>query len=131
MLKLAGYGITFLNCHKAPTQVGVRRMLRPDIPLLELDTLEKLQDVVRDMGIDLVHSHHIWTDVCICNFLEHNQNCGLIVTTHGIYEMTNPVELAQVFPLLRKRVNRFVYIAEKNLPIFRSNSFDMEKFVKI
>lgn len=131
MLKSAGYCITFLNCHKAPTEKGVRRMLRGDIPLLELDTLEKLSSVASDMAIELVHSHHIWVDVCVCYFLEDDPNSQVVVTTHGIYEMTRSTELAQIFPLLKKRVNKFVYLADKNLPVFISNSFEMERFVRI
>jgi len=131
MLKTAGYGITFFNCNKAPTEYGVRRMLRDDIPLLELDTLDKLSSVIDDMGIELVHSHHGWVDVSICNFLEHNRNADLIVTTHGMYETIPPAELAQILPLLGKRVEKFVYVADKNLVPFTSKSFDMTRFVKI
>ena len=32
--KDGGYGITFFNCNKAPTEHGVRRMLRDDILLV-------------------------------------------------------------------------------------------------
>ena len=83
------------------------------------------------MGIELVHSHHGWVDVNVCNFLEHNRNADLIVTTHGMYETIPPAELAQILPLLEKRVGKFVYVADKNLVPFTSNSFDMTRFVKI
>ena len=131
MLKVAGYGITFFNCHKEPTETGVRQMLGNDIPLLELDTLEKLSAVVDDMGIELVHSHHGWIDVSICSLLEHNPNSQLIVTTHGMYETIPPADLKQILPLLEKKVRKFIYIADKNLVPFVSNSFDMDRFVKI
>lgn len=131
MLKTAGYGITFLNCHKASTEVGIRHMLLPAIPLLELDTLSKLSAVVDDMGIELVHSHHSWVDVCVSYFLENHPGVQLVVTSHGIYEMTPPTVLAQIFPLLKKRVNKFVYLTDKNLPVFRSHKFDLDCFVKI
>ncbi len=131
LLKNAGYGITFLNCRKAPTEIGVRQMLRQDIPLLELESLEKLDAVVDDMGIELVHSHHIWTDVGVSYFLEKKPNIPLIVTTHGMYEMTNPIELGFIIPLLRKRVSKFVYLTKKNLPVFISHGFDIEQFVKV
>jgi glycosyltransferase involved in cell wall biosynthesis len=131
MLKAAGYGITLLNCNQASTEYGVRQMLREDIPLLELDTLEKLSAVVDDMGIELVHTHNGWVDVNVCNLLEHNPNSQLIVTTHGMYETIPPAELTQILPLLEKKVGKFVYIADKNLVPFVSNSFDMDRFVKI
>ncbi|SFH54314.1 Glycosyltransferase involved in cell wall bisynthesis [Nitrosospira sp. Nsp14] len=131
ILKAAGYGITFLNCHKAPTEAGIRQMLHPSIPLLELDTLSKLGSAVDDMGIELVHSHHSWVDVCVSYFLENSPHIHLVVTTHGIYEMTPPAVLAQIFPLLKKRVNKFVYLTDKNLPVFMSHQFDLGSFVKI
>jgi glycosyltransferase involved in cell wall biosynthesis len=131
MLRTAGYGVTFFNCHEEPTEHGVRQMLRRDVPLLELDTLEKLSAVIDDMGIELVHSHHVWVDLNMCNFLEHNPNAQLIVTTHGMYEMVPSAELVQILPLLEKRVGKFVYIADKNLAPFASNSLDMTRFVKI
>ena len=130
ILKTAGYGITFLNCHKAPTEIEIRNMLLPAIPLLELDTLSKLGAVVDDMGIELVHSHHSWVDVCVSYYLEDHPDVQLIVTTHGIYEMTPPPVLAQLFPLLRKRVNKFVYLTDKNLPVFKSHQFNTDCFVK-
>ncbi|PTR09612.1 glycosyltransferase involved in cell wall biosynthesis [Nitrosospira sp. Nsp5] len=131
ILKAAGYGITFLNCHEAATEIGVRRMLREDIPLLELDTLEKLSAVVDDMGIELVHSHHGWVDVSVCNFLEQNSNSQLIVTLHGMYETIPPIELPHILPLLKKRVDKFVYTADKNLTVFDTNHFDINRFVRI
>jgi glycosyltransferase involved in cell wall biosynthesis len=131
ILKTAGYGITFLNCHKAPTEIGIRQLLLPTIPLLELDTLSKLGAVVDNMGIELVHSHHSWVDVCASYFLEDHPKVQLVVTSHGIYEMTPPPVLAQIFPLLRKRVNKFVYLTDKNLPVFKSHQFDTNRFVKI
>lgn len=131
ILKAAGYGITFLNCHKAPTEAGIRQLLHPSIPLLELDTLSKLPTAVNDMGIEIVHSHHSWVDVCVSYFLENSPHIYLVVTTHGIYEMTPPAVLAQIFPLLKKRVNKLVYLTDKNLPVFMSHQFDLDRFVKI
>jgi len=131
MLKAAGYGITFLNCQKAPTEAGVRAMLRKDIPLLELDVLEKLSAVVNDMGIEIIHSHHGWVDANICHFLKPDSNAKLIVTTHGMYEAVPPADLTQVLPLLKKRVSKFVYLSNKNLAPFISHGFDTDGFVRI
>jgi glycosyltransferase involved in cell wall biosynthesis len=131
MLKDAGYGVTFLNLHRAPTEAGVRKMLRNDIPVLELDRVEELAAVIDDMGIELIHSHHGWADLCISNLLEDKCHPPLIVTTHGWYEMASSAELALIFPLLKKRVDKFVYIADKNLSPFVSNCFDMDRFAKI
>ena len=131
MLKSAGHGVTFLNCRKAPTELGVRQMLRGDIPLLELDPFNNLNTIIDDLGIELVHSHHAWIDICISNLLENNPYIQLIVTTHGLYETIPPAQFALISPLLKKRVDKLVYIADKNLEPFISNSFDMSRLVKI
>ena len=131
ILRTRGYGVTFLNCHKAPTEPGIRQMLHPSIPLLELDTLSKLGIAVDDLGIEIVHSHHSWVDVCVSYFLENLPHIHLVVTTHGVYEMTPPAVLAQIFPLLKRRVDKFVYLTDKNLPVFMSHQFDLSSFVKI
>ncbi|SEN90114.1 Glycosyltransferase involved in cell wall bisynthesis [Nitrosospira multiformis] len=131
MLKATGYGVTFLNCGRAPTEAGVRGMLRKDIPLLEVDSLEKLETIFDDMGIEIIHSHHGWVDANICHFLKPDSNAKLIVTTHGMYETVPPVELAQVLPLLKKRVSKFVYLSDKNLAPFISHGFDTDGFVRI
>jgi glycosyltransferase involved in cell wall biosynthesis len=128
LLKDAGYGITFLNCYQEPTEPGVRRMLRRDIPLLELEELEKLDIVANDMGIEIAHSHHASIDVKICNIMKNDPRIQLVVTTHGMYEMIP--ELIQLAPLLG-RVDKFVYTADKNLAAFDAKYFDMDRFVRI
>ncbi|ACV64803.1 glycosyl transferase family 2 [Desulfofarcimen acetoxidans DSM 771] len=131
LLKSVGYSVTLLNCHQEPTEIGVRNMLRGDIPLLELDYLHKLNAVVGDMGIEIVHSHHGWVDGTICALLEDNPNCKIIVTSHGMYEMMPPVDLDRIIPLLDKKVDKIVYIADKNLEPFESSVIDKNRFVKI
>jgi glycosyltransferase involved in cell wall biosynthesis len=131
MLKAAGYGITFLNCREQPTEEGVRRMLRGDIPLLELDSLQSVSALADDMNLEIIHSHHAWVDVTLCVLLECNPNCKLIITTHGMYEMIPAGELPQVLHLLKKRVSKIVYTADKNLKSFNFNHFDKSHFVKI
>ncbi len=131
LLKSKGNGVALLNFRREPTQQGVRRMLRRDIPLLELDSWDKLSAVVDDMGIEIVHSHHAWVDVAVCSLLEDNSNCKVIVTTHGMYEMMTPAEIHRVNLLLKQRVDRFVYLADKNLGGFDFSIVEKDRFVKI
>ena len=131
ILKAAGYGITFLNCNYEPTEIGVRRMLHRDIPLLELDNFENLSNIIDDMNIELVHTHHAWVDVNLCISMKNNPKSKLIVTTHGMYETIPPDELTQLLPLLKMRVDKFVYTADKNIVALDPNYFDTNRFVKI
>jgi len=131
LLKSAGYSVTLLNCHQEPTQPGIRKMLHQDIPLLELDGLDKLNAVVDDMGIEIVHSHHAWVDVTICLLLKNYLNCKVVVTTHGMYEMMSHAELNRVVPLLNNRVNKFIYTADKNFSAFDRSIINKNRFIKI
>ena len=131
LLKSAGYCVTLLNCHRVNTVPGIRKMLRRDIPLLELDRLDKLNSIVNDLGINIVHSHHAWVDVTICELLENNLNCKVVITTHGMYEMMSPADITRITPLLNKRVNKFVYTADKNLAGFNLNILNRNRFTKI
>jgi len=126
-----GYAVTVLNCKERPTEAGVRRMLQPSIPLLELDRLELAGPVFSDMGVELVHSHHAGVDVTLATVLFNNENIRQVVSMHGMYEMMPPAQLHALMPLLKRRVCCFVYTAEKNLAPF-SSEFRQEKgFVKI
>ncbi len=131
LLKSSGSCVTLLNFHREPTQQGIRRMLRDDVPLLELDGWDKLSSVVDDMGIEIVHSHHAWVDITICSLLENNPNCKVIVTTHGMYEMMPSAEINRVNLAMKNRVDRFVYLADKNLNGFDFSIVDKNRFVKI
>jgi len=131
LLRDRGYAITLLNCKEQATEPGVRRMLSCGIPLLELDRIDLAGAVFADMGIELVHSHHAWVDVSLATLLQNHQDIRQIATMHGMYEMMTPAQLQVLLPLLKGRIDRFVYTAEKNLTLF-SLKFRQEKnFCKI
>ncbi|MDR3371556.1 glycosyltransferase [Rhodoferax sp.] len=126
LLRDRGYAVTLLNCKEQATEPGVRRMLLGCIPLLELDRIELAGSVFTDMGVELVHSHHAWVDVSLSTLLINHQDIRQIVTMHGMYEMMQPTQLQVLLPLLSRRIDRFVYTAEKNLGVF-SSEFRQEK----
>jgi glycosyltransferase involved in cell wall biosynthesis len=78
-----------------------------------------------------VHSHHAWVDEAVCILLRDNSNFKVVVTTHGMYEMMSQSDLARVIPILNKRVNKFVYAADKNLSAFNSSIIPNNRFTKI
>ncbi|MFC4764053.1 glycosyltransferase [Dyella koreensis] len=131
ILKEKGYAVTVLNCAQAATEIGVRSMLSSSIPLLELPRLELVEAVGKDMGIELVHSHHAWVDVTLSFLLAHSPNVRQVVTTHGMYEMLDAEHLKGHLPILDERVDRFVYTAEKNLAAFSEEFRKRKKFVRI
>jgi len=82
--------------------------------------------VFKDMGVQLVHSHHAWVDVSLATLLLNYQDIRQIATMHGMYEMMPLAQLQVLLPLLSQRIDRFVYTAEKNLGPF-SPEFRQEK----
>ncbi|RWM17992.1 MAG: glycosyltransferase [Mesorhizobium sp.] len=118
LLKQKGYSVTLFNCRGQPTEPGVRHMLSPTIPVLEVRRLEQAAAAFSDMGVELVHSHHAWVDVSLATVLLGYSNIRQVVTTHGMYEMMTPEQLKALMPVLQQRIDRVVYTAEKNLRPF-------------
>jgi glycosyltransferase involved in cell wall biosynthesis len=113
-----GYTITLLNCKEQLTESGVRQMLSSNVPLLELERIELAGAVFTDMGVEIVHSHHAWVDVSLATLLLNHQDVRQIATMHGMYEMMPLAQLQVLLPLLSRRIDRFVYSAEKNIVPF-------------
>lgn len=126
-----GYAITLLNCKEQTTESGVRQMLSGGIPLLELDRIELAGAVFTDMGVELVHSHHAWVDVSLATLLLNHQDIRQIATMHGMYEMMPPAQLQVLLPLLSRRIDRFIYTAEKNPGLFSPEFRQAKNFCHI
>lgn len=131
MLKRVGYSVSILNLKYNETEPRVRALLDKAIPVLELSPIESLSVVVKDMGIEIVHSHHAWADYMVCRLLENDKNVNVMITTHGMYDSMDTHDLEYMLPLLKHRVNQFIYTAEKNLGAFQKAGMDLNRFVKI
>jgi glycosyltransferase involved in cell wall biosynthesis len=126
-----GYAVTVLNCHQQATESGVRAMLSPQVALLELEQMDRIASACSDMGISLVHSHHAWVDMSLAMLLIGKSDISHVISTHGMYEMMTPEQVAGFMPLLRKRVAAFVYTAEKNLGGFPPDLIREKTFRRI
>ncbi|MBP2547682.1 glycosyltransferase involved in cell wall biosynthesis [Neorhizobium galegae] len=126
-----GYAVTVLNCRQQATEPGVRAMVSPQVSLLELEQLERLPSICADMGIDVVHSHHAWVDMTLAMLLMGRTDIRQVISTHGMYEMMTPEQVASFQPLLRNRIDAFVYTAEKNLAAFPPDLVSAGKFHRI
>ncbi len=132
-LKDRGFGVTVLNCQQEPPVEDMQTFLRSDIPLINIEHQEDLQHIkkiIEELGIELVHSHHAWCDVLCCEALKDYPHCSLVVTTHGMYEMMSKGHFRSLVSAL-KRVDRFVYLTQKNIEYFTEFGFEKDKFVKI
>jgi len=126
-----GFCVTFFNCKREPTEPGVRSMLNPNIPLLELDALNLIGPVCDDLGIDVVHSHHAWVDISLAECLASCRQLKHIISMHGMYEMMGKEDLKHLLPLMDRRIDRIVYTAEKNLSPFSEDFRRRKRFERI
>lgn len=131
LLEQRGYAVTLFNCGEQVTESGVRTMLSPTIPLLELERIELAAEAFTDMGVELVHSHHAWVDVSLATSLLGHSSIKQLVTMHGMYEMMTPAQLQGLLPVLRRRIDGFVYTAEKNLEVFPADFRGEKDFRRI
>ncbi len=131
LLRQRGCGVTVLNCHQHPNQPGVRQMLRPDIPLLELNSLEALGTIVEEFGIDVVHSHHPWVDTTIAELLQGSSDVCHVITSHGMYDELDPDEIVRIGRLLRPWVKHATYVADHNLEALLRIGFDHSQTTRI
>lgn len=127
----AGAAVTLFNGEYEPTQSGVRRMVSPQIAVVNNQFGFPVNDMLEKFGIEVIHSHHASMD----NFFAVTRRIGStstkhIVTMHGMYEM-----MGNFMPntrAIRRSVEHWVYTADKNiLPFTKHNLFTAEKFTKI
>jgi glycosyltransferase involved in cell wall biosynthesis len=130
LLHRRGHSVIVINFRQLPSEPAVRNMLLADIPLLELDNLPRLSAIVKDMNLDIIHSHHAWVDMTIAALLTHNKSTKHVVTMHGMYEMMTP----ELYASLRTNLNnvdQFIYTADKNLSPFSEEFMARKRFVRI
>ena len=109
-----GHAVTVLNCHQYPNENGVRTMLRPGIPLVELQSLEAIPKLVEELGIEVIHSHHPWVDTTLSELLANNANLAHIITSHGMYDEIDRDDFGRIGKLLTPWVKKVSYVADKN-----------------
>ncbi len=126
-----GYAVTVINFQEQPTEDGVRRMLIPTIPLIDLPRIECIGMILEDLGIELVHSHHAWVDVNLATYLAAFPTIRHIVTLHGMYEMMERNQIDELLPRLEQRIDAFVYTTKKNLSGFPVEFQKKKFFVRI
>lgn len=113
LMKTAGYDVTYLNCRQEPDIPGIRGLLARDIPVVT--NFEDLNGILRDFEIEVIHSHHAWTDNTILDLLAEGSPVKTVITMHGMYESLPDAQLRRTLPRLDRRTGAMVYVAEKNI----------------
>lgn len=126
-----GYSVTFLDCAQEPAEKGVLDLLEEDIPLLRLNRMEVLPQVLLDMGVELIHSHHAWVDVSVATLLDGCNDVLHVVSMHGMYEMMSEAHFGMIYPLLRREVSEWVFTTDKNIAHFPPDLLEEGRLRKI
>lgn len=131
LLYARGYGVTILDCQLAATESEIQASVNPGISILRLDKPYLVGRALRDMGVELVHSHHASVDMMMHNLLSMYPEIVRIISLHGMYEL---MPLAQQYTTQRRfdgKVGAFVYTAEKNLQTFAPDFRSRNRFTRI
>ncbi|MBR4152955.1 MAG: glycosyltransferase [Selenomonadaceae bacterium] len=131
-LSRKGYPVTVLDFQMEKDLPDVRKKLKPTVPLIYLNKTGGLAELVENFKIDIIHTHHGFVEEATSYFTENNPRCLHVVTLHGMYEEAEKNYLHKLLERVKKSVDVFVYIADKNLVPFRENNFGREEiFYKI
>ncbi len=131
-MKDAGVCVTVFNGGYEPTQPGVRKMLYPQIPVINNAPLLNIQSTIKEYGIEIIHTHHASMENLFAE-IRSRRSSGTkhVATMHGMYEMMDRHFLPNTREII-KSVNHWVYTAEKNIAPFKKHGFFDEKiFSKI
>ncbi len=129
-LSRRNFPVTVLNFQMADDLPDIRKKLNPDVPLVYLNNTGGLAEVVEQFKIDVIHTHHGAVDAAVSYVVEQNPQLRHVATLHGMYDAADPAYLKKILARVKKSVDAFVYIADKNLIPFKD--FGREKiFQKI
>ncbi len=131
-LRRRNFPVTVLNFQMADDLPDVRKKLKPEVPLVYLNNTGGLAEVVEQFKIDVIHTHHGAVDIAAGFVAENNPRLRHVVTLHGMYEAADPDYLKKILDRVKKSVDTFVYIADKNLTALGTRNEEQgTRFVKI
>jgi glycosyltransferase involved in cell wall biosynthesis len=131
LLKERGHAVTVLDCYQHSPQEGVRRILRSDIPLVQLRSLESFGRIIDSLGIMIIHSHNAWVDTTIAELTRGACHACHVITSHGMYDEIDRDDFPRISRLLTPTVSEVAYVADKNVEPLLRLGFDHSKLTKI
>ena len=116
-----------------PAHPDVRKMLHPLIPVLDYNHTVDLNQVIKEFGIDIIHTHHASMEHLFAsvNKDEETRQAKQVATMHGMYEMMGE-DFGSNTSAIIKGVDYWFYTTDKNIVPFKENNiYFPEKFLKI
>lgn len=127
-LKKSGHNITFSVFDNSCHEQGIKALLRKDIPIIYE---HNWFDLFLSFGIDAVYSGYLGVDFDIAKSAR-PKKCKHFVTLHGMYECMDDSTLNFCIPTLVSTVNKWIYIADKNLIPFKQRDVEInDDFIKL
>ncbi len=113
-LKDRNYAVTVFDyCYFGRERETTRSLLRNDIPVFRSKRRNVVNSVLRDFGIEMIHTHHVTTDIYFAE--RSDQTIPHVVTMHGMYESLPKSELEYAKKSLCGAVSHWTYVAQKNI----------------
>jgi len=134
--KRQNLSVLLLNAAFNPTEDGVRRMVRNDVPVVETSGVEEVRTLIRDFGIEALHTHqwHIQKYPLRCPDVFDRLKTH-VASLHGMIEHGDAFAVTREQLLAAdKAVGTWVYTAEKNLAPFKTTGLydpSSDRFTKI
>lgn len=130
-MKDNGISVTLFNGGYEPMQLGVRKMLYSEIPVVNNARSFDIGSMLKEFGIEIIHTHHASMENLFAAARSHD-SFGIkhVSTMHGMYEMMD--KFIPNTKEIQRSVDHWFYTAEKNIAPFKKRGlFTEEKFTKI
>jgi len=134
--KRQGYSVTLLNVGFGQNEDRVRRMLRRDIPVVEISNIKTTQRIIHDFGIEVLNSHqwHVQKYPMQVPGVFRNLKAH-VASLHGMIEYGDALGVTkEQLQVVNDNVTTWVYTADKNLNPFFDHGIDMtdsSRFIKL
>jgi glycosyltransferase involved in cell wall biosynthesis len=89
-------------------------MVDSDVPIYTLKRLQDLGNLVDQLDLTLVHSHHAWVDTTCAELLSEFSTTAHVVTSHGMYDYMDIQELKRIGLILRPKTSSVSYVSNTN-----------------
>lgn len=128
-----GITVTVLDFHLEKTQKDIRELLIKGIPIIRIKYSSDIGNVLTHLNADVIHSHHASIDEILGQWIGNNEfKTKQVITLHGMYEALWEDTKRILIDTVMKSCSHFVYIADKNLEVFKDNGVeDLTSFEKI
>ena len=129
-LSRRGFPVTVLDFQMADELADVRRKLNATVPLVRINDTGGLAEVVAQFKIDVIHTHHGAVDAAASYVAA--GNLRHVVTLHGMYDAADAAYREKILSAVKKSVDVFVYIADKNLTFVGTGNKELgTSFIKL